>query len=241
MPLTTYAKLARILRPLLRFDRTENPDFFRQRFGDLEVVHRNTFLVEVARGRRVLHFGFLDHPLTTDKLTDGRLLHARIGKVAASLYGLDVDASALELYRSVTGDRENGLLDIEADGPLDAALRDRFDLILFADILEHLRNPGRALERLRDISLANPGSALWITVPNALSLKNAAQALDGTELVHPGHYTYFSPHTLRSLVESSGLAVERIVLCSNSLRDTRDALGLAHDGVGVLCRPRATG
>ncbi len=238
MATATFQRLLRLVRPMLRFDRRPPDAFFVQRFEGLPVVPRTEFLVDLARGRRVLHFGFLDHPLTAEKLRSGALLHAHLGRVAAALHGLDVDPAAIELYRRESGDTANGVLDIETDLPVDPALAGRFDLVLFPEILEHLRNPGRALERLRDLALANGGAEVCVTAPNALATKGAAFALDGVELVHPDHYAYYSPHTLRHLLESSGFEVERLVLCSNSARDARSDLGLGQDSVAALCRPR---
>src|SRR5262249_27220251 len=129
-------------------------------------VVRETFLIERSMRKRVLHLGFLDAPFTVDRFKSGELLHSQLAQVAQSIYGLDVSEPALEAYRSLSGDRDNAVVDIES--PIDLAVfSNRFDLIVFGEILEHLRNPGVALANLRAISLANDGCEVCITTPNA--------------------------------------------------------------------------
>ena len=85
---------------------------------------------------------------------------------------------------------------------LDPTVR-AFDLILFAEILEHLRNPGLALDNLRQLC-ATHHCKLCVTVPNALSVVAFTNALRGIESVHPDHCAYYSPHTLRKVLLDSG-------------------------------------
>jgi len=73
--------------------------------------------------------------------------------------------------------------------PFDAGFqpRQRFDLILMLDVLEHLPDPAAALEHAR--SLLTPGGRILITVP-------ALNALDHSRRRQP------SLHSLRSTVIS---------------------------------------
>lgn len=202
---------------------------------------RELFLQEVARGQRVLHFGFLDAPFLAEKMTSGDFLHAQLRAVASSIYGVDVHAESLERYRQLTGDHDNVLWDVQTT-PTGAAAdelcnpsRRRFDVVVFAEILEHLRNPGLALDNLRSICAAH-GCRLCVTVPNALSVVAFTNALRGVESVHPDHCTYYSPHTLRKLLLDSGFT--DVELSLYSAPGTLGSPGLTKHGVIAVASVR---
>ncbi len=181
-------------------------DMFFHELGEMnkEPVQREDFLIELSRNKRVLHFGFTDAPFTKTSLEGGRLLHCRIKEVAASVYGLDVDRAAVDIYRQTTGDTRNAILDIEAAPDIPGDLRNTFDLLLVGEILEHLKNPGHGLARLHTICAANPASKLVVTVPNAFAVLFFGAAVHGHEIVHPDHYYWFSPVTLKKLLVTYG-------------------------------------
>lgn len=202
---------------------------------DLQRVIREEYLVAACHGRRVLHFGFLDNPITREKISNGTLLHTRIAGVAKALYGVDVDSVNLEEYRRLTGDDANtvqNLLRPESDVSF---LSGRFDLILFPEVLEHLANPGAALAKLKEIMVENPGSTLIITVPNAYSLPHFVSACNNIELVHSDHYYYFSPVTLRKLLADSGFEHIDIMLYAHDHRFIGSP-GLTEHGVIAICK-----
>jgi hypothetical protein len=167
-------------------------------------VIRDDYLIDICRSKRVLHFGFLDYPITNSKIVNRGLLHTKIKEVAQSLYGIDVDSASLDLYRKFTGDHENIVEDFLGSGSDISSLAGKFDIILFPEVLEHIANPGIALEKLRQIVLLNPGSRVVVTVPNAYSLNHFSSACAGVEFVHADHYFYFSPVTLEKLLKDVG-------------------------------------
>jgi hypothetical protein len=181
-------------------------DMFFHELGDMnkQPVQREDFLIELSRNKRVLHFGFTDAPFTKTSLDGGTLLHCRLKDVAAFLYGVDVDRAAVDIYRQTTGDTCNAILDMEAELDIPGDLRNKYDLLLFGEILEHLKNPGHALARLHTICAANPASKLVVTVPNAFSVLFFGAAVHGHEIVHPDHYYWFSPVTLKKLLVTCG-------------------------------------
>jgi ubiquinone/menaquinone biosynthesis C-methylase UbiE len=60
---------------------------------------RDKWLVEKARGRRVLHLGCTDAPFAQQKLQQGNALHCALEAVAAEITGVDIDAEGLELLK----------------------------------------------------------------------------------------------------------------------------------------------
>ncbi len=92
----------------------------------------------------------------------------------------------------------------------------RFDGITMLDVLEHVVDPLTTLHRVRE--MLRPGGAVAIAVPNQRSLLTylvglyarmrgpAANALL-FKLYVPPHLHYFTPPTLRRLVEAAGLRI----------------------------------
>jgi hypothetical protein len=202
-------------------------------------VDREQFLVELCRGKRVLHFGFVDAPFSEERTRTGQLLHFKIKESAAFVHGTDVDEKSIALYRRITGDMHNSVLDIIHPQSDLAAFAKDFDVVLFGEVLEHLINPGLALANLREICERNPGSTLCITTPNAFSVACILSAIRDYELVHPDHYYYFSPTTLRKLLADSGFV--NIDLSFYASRTLKDSPGLTKHGVIALCNvPRVS-
>lgn len=88
---------------------------------------------------------------------------------------------------------------------------DQFDVIVFADVLEHLRIPGDVLKRLRAY-LKNNGAVI-ISIPNIAFITARLNLLlgrfDYTEygIMDRGHLRFFTLKTARELVTESGFRV----------------------------------
>lgn len=111
------------------------------------------------------------------------------------------------LDRVLTADALKGL---EALGREEA----RFDAFLFADILEHLEDPVRALCLAR--RLAEPGARLVASVPNVGHLSLVRDLVAGrfdpvpAGLADAGHLRWFSRDFLREVLEEASWRVEDI-------------------------------
>jgi 2-polyprenyl-3-methyl-5-hydroxy-6-metoxy-1,4-benzoquinol methylase len=204
---------------------------------NLQGVDRDAFLKELCQGQRVLHFGFVDSPFSAEKAKSGLLLHQKLRAVAKFIYGLDIDAACLEQYRQLTSDYNNSILDIQVPLPQADFLAANYQVILFGEILEHLLHPAAAMANLRLICAQNPGARLCITVPNAYSIMGFFTALSGAELVHPDHYFYFSPVTLRKLIRDTGF--ELIQMCQYGESVSLASPGITKHGLIALCTAAA--
>lgn len=143
------------------------------------VVDRAAFILERAKGQVVLHVG-----------ASGPL-HAKLVTAAATVYGLDRQAS-------------DGVeaIDLDAYGvPLPA--HPDVTLIVCGEVLEHLSNPGWLLDRLR----ANHSCSMLVTVPNAFSACGLHWLNRGIENVNAEHVAYYSHRTLTVLLARHGWRV----------------------------------
>jgi hypothetical protein len=141
----------------------------------------------------------------------------------------------LSQYRQLTNDEDNAILDIQKPLPQAEFLSAGYQIILFGEILEHLLHPASAMANLRQICAMNPVAKLCITVPNAYSVMGFFTALSGDELVHPDHYFYFSPMTLRKLVRDTGFVLEQMYLYGDHV--TLACPGITKHGLIALCSP----
>ena len=114
-------------------------------------------------------------------------------------------------------------------------------MILAGEIFEHLDNPGKALDSVRE--KMKPFSKFIITVPNAYSFKGFVRALLKYELIHPDHTLHHSPHTLKTLLSRYGFNVDLYFSYVNSgkgLVGTAANLFVRNnpqiaEGIGVVC------
>jgi SAM-dependent methyltransferase len=86
-----------------------------------------------------------------------------------------------------------------------------FDAVAVLDVLEHFADPLRFLTDLR--ARLAPGGRLLVQVPNWDSLLVRLEG-EYSSVVTPGHWSYFTPRTLRALLARSGfraLSVETIL------------------------------
>jgi SAM-dependent methyltransferase len=122
--------------------------------------------------------------------------------------GVELGATTAQEARRRGLDVRTGSLE-SCFGP---AAEERFDLITFWDVLEHLRDPRRELARAAD--LLAPGGILAATFPNVegwyprLSYRLLASHLGVWEYPElPVHLYDLAPHSARRLLERCGFSV----------------------------------
>lgn len=178
---------------------------FEQRLGSVRRVDRNPFLIDRARGKKVLHLGCADEHLVDLKLKNNAHLHAQLASVASELWGVDVSAEGiLQLRQAGFTNLIHG--DVERLDDIDELRDQHFDVIIAGELIEHLSNPGLFLKGCR--GLCSPDTELILTTPNALVYSQPIFACLNREAVHPDHTLFWSPSTLRTLIRRSGLAIK---------------------------------
>lgn len=166
------------------------------------VSNRDEFILSLCKEKRVLHIGATDWPFTREKLDKGQLLYVRIGNVAKEQIGIDLDEeSATFLNKKDVPNSTVLVLDMNTVHDLDFTP----DIILFGETIEHLINPGIALDNLKKVMTED--TILVTSTPNAFALKNFANAFRGIERQHPDHSMAFTYRTLIQLLAKCDLAV----------------------------------
>lgn len=191
------------------------------------VVDRRVHLPQLARGRRVLHLGCVDEHFTEERARTGDLLHEELAKVATELTGVDISLDGLrEIERLVPGRYIHG--DVEHLDDLDLP---EVDLVIAAELIEHLGAPSHFLEGLRRY-LDKVGAPAVITTPNAYSWRHFAfVAARRPEQVHEDHRLLYSLATLERSLAAADLEIHRLMV-----HTWRDSATLRGKAVGLVDR-----
>lgn len=163
------------------------------------VPGRIDHLCDLARGRRVLDVGVVDHTSGSDRRQ--WWLHGKLAEVAGELIGVDIVASEIEKLRAegydvacmdlTTGERPEG----------------RFDLIVAGELIEHLDRPTALLEAAAEL-LTSDGR-LVLTTPNPYACWRVFQNLRGRPVENVDHALLLSPWGIVELAERAGLVLDR--------------------------------
>ena len=135
-------------------------------------------------------------------------LSGLLGGLGFEVLGVDASESGIEIAQSHYGGSAAFLC--RAIGPgLAAELgRERFDVVVSSEVIEHLYTPADLLEVA--FAVLRPGGLLVLTTPYHGYLKNLVIAALGKFDAHVnplwdgGHIKFFSPRTLSALVAGSG-------------------------------------
>jgi 2-polyprenyl-3-methyl-5-hydroxy-6-metoxy-1,4-benzoquinol methylase len=163
------------------------PDYLGERWLLERLVVRRLETIEARLGRpgRMLDVG----------CATGVLVEAA-GRRGWTAVGVDVSTFATAQCHARGLDVRHGDL-WGADLP-----RDHFDVVVLDDTIEHLVDPSRALREIR--ALLRPGGLITLNTPN---YGGWLRRLMGRHWFHckpPEHLYYFSPRTLRAMLERHG-------------------------------------
>ncbi|MBA3359102.1 MAG: class I SAM-dependent methyltransferase [Thermoleophilaceae bacterium] len=115
-------------------------------------------------------------------------------------WGVEPSAFASEFARERLGLRVQEATLASADLPEGA-----FDAVVLDDVIEHLPNPGEALERVRELLSAE--GVLHLTLPDAGSRVARGLGMRWWSVI-PTHVQYFTRHSLAELLTTHGFTVE---------------------------------
>jgi len=168
-----------------------------------ETNSAHTRIVNLAgRNKKVVEFG----------CAGGHMSKVLKEENGCEIVGLEIDeedARQAERYcRSViVGDIEN----LEWCEKLSGS---RFDVAIFADVIEHLKAPERVLARVKDI--LKDDACILISVPNIANIAIRLELLLGSfeyeklGILDNTHLKYFTLKTITGLIESAGLYIDSI-------------------------------
>jgi 2-polyprenyl-3-methyl-5-hydroxy-6-metoxy-1,4-benzoquinol methylase len=157
---------------------------------------RNTLLLNyVGHGRKVLELG-----------CSTGYMSAELQRAGCQVWGVELDENAAESARQFC--RQVVVADLARPGWEDEITRQAFDVIMLADVLEHLPDPDEVLHRA--LQLLAPGGQIVISLPNVVHWTQRVEVLFGrfnyvsAGLLDFTHLRFFTLKTARSLIEAAG-------------------------------------
>lgn len=168
---------------------------------------RLQFLLDRCRGKDILHLGCTNEGHTDTLNAGGSLLHSRLIQVSKHVTGVDIDSTGIFKMRALNIE-DVYVGDVEHLQEMTELADKRFDLVIAGEIVEHLNNPGLALQGVK--GLLRPGGRLIITVPSAFSFAIVWRTLTRYEYVNFDHNYYFSGKTLSTLLKKNGYEIHEL-------------------------------
>ena len=163
------------------------------------IADRVSYLCELSKNKEILDIGCVEH--TINSSDNSQWLHGKLKKEAKSCIGVDILEQEVKLLQAKG-------YDIRVHDVTKEPLKQKFDLIICGEVLEHLNTPGdlvkNAAKMLRDsgklvISIPNP----WYMNVIFKNIFNENLYLDNAD-----HVSWFDPYTLCELGQRHGLVLD---------------------------------
>lgn len=155
---------------------------------EFDGMPREEIFGKLLAGKKVLHVGYADWPVTDASAS----LHVQLDKVCAKLDGIDPHDEADAVLKPLVRGKFFRSWD---------EIKGKYDVLLVPEVMEHVDNVRDFLEELDRA----PAKRVIITVPDAVQCRQGHFDFDKehkavVEVIHPDHNYWFSPYTLANLV-----------------------------------------
>ena len=162
---------------------------------------RLEYFFSMCKNKLVIHFGCTDYPI----FNPGYNLHIQLSSVAQELHGFDIDLDGIVKLKEY--------VDQPYYSDYETIKNNKYDVCLVPETIEHVDNIKEFLQRLESID----AKVFIITAPNCFVHENMKRnTFKGgvySEIVHPDHNCWFSPYTLKNVIEKySSLKVIQVFL-----------------------------
>jgi SAM-dependent methyltransferase len=158
-------------------------------------------LAMVGANKRVLEFGCASGYMS-----------ARLKDAGCHVTGVDVDAEALAEARLICD--ETFLVDLDVRSLADFLPETTYDVVIFGDVLEHLRDPWATLDSAR--RYIAPGGFAIVSIPNIahgsirLDLLRGNFEYSETGILDDTHLRFFTLRSAEDLCLRAGYEIEQI-------------------------------
>lgn len=200
-------KLKALLKKIIKKPKPEylnHAAFWIQDVSFKSINDRFTFFEELCRNQNVLHLGCTDWPIFDPSYN----LHIKLDKVAKSIHGLDIDEDGIEnLKKYVNQPYFTNTSQVKDN---------EYDICIVPETIEHVANVADFLKGLNQVN----AKTFYITAPNCFSKvhmsRNHYSEDRIKEIVHPDHNCWYSPFTLKNVIQKySNIKVEEVFLLND--------------------------
>ena len=176
----------------------------------VNTLYRDDYLLKLAKGKNILHLGFVDHiPLIDEKIKRGNWLHKKLMDVSNICYGVDINEEGIKYIQENYKYEDLYVLDITSDVIPKKILDTKFDYIFIPDVIEHIGNPVTFLSSIRERFKGNTDKII-LTTPNAFRWNNFMNTFKNIECINTDHRFWFTPFTLSKITIDSGFKINSL-------------------------------
>ena len=176
-----------------------------------KIVDRRHWIVDQCRDKEVLDIGFVADPQLVKKPNHDVPLHDQLVKTVLTYTGIDKKIpgyNSQDPYFSQTNTQTSSqYFEMDIEGYVNPGYP--YDVVILAEVLEHLSNPGKALDNIKKIMKEN--TKFLISVPNCFHQRVQDELKLGTEQVHKDHIAWYSPCTLTTLLTRHGFKIDQLL------------------------------
>ncbi|MGW5362429.1 class I SAM-dependent methyltransferase [Actinopolymorpha pittospori] len=154
------------------------------------------------------------------------IVSSALGRLAAKdVTCVDVDDDALRAAER-SGVSRTAIVDLERPDWYEALPEREYDVVILADVLEHLHDPGRTLATLQEQKIVATDGLVVVSFPNVAHESILGQLLAGsfayteTGLLDRTHIRFFTLTTMRDLLEENGFLVEQVHRTLRTMEET---------------------
>lgn len=189
----------------------------------------------INKNSKVLEFGTA-HGILTKYLKE---------ELNCTIYGVEIDEECAEIAREYTDKFHVG--DIECFNWVSEFSGEKFDYIIFSDVLEHLYNPHDVLLKAKE--LMKEDGLILLSLPNVSHNSIVIELLDDsfdyrrTGLLDNTHIRFFTEKSIKKFVKNTGLNIsyETGVYIQPSLTEFKKEYSSVTKGVSDFLRKRTYG
>lgn len=154
--------------------------------------------------KTILDLGCVEHKL--ESIHKDRIwVHDFFHSVGKRVVGVDYMKDAIDKLK------EKGY-NVRCQNVENLEINGKFDIVFAGEIIEHLNNPGLFLSKVK--KALNDKGLFILTTPNAFSVQRFISIFwhrTNDPPVNPEHTCYYTPHTLRTLLERYGFKIKKII------------------------------
>ena len=163
------------------------------------IADRVSYLCKLSQNKDILDIGCVEHIIESS--ANSQWLHGRLKKAAKSCIGVDILESEVKTLQTKG-------YDIRVHDVTQEPLKQKFDLIICGEVLEHINTPGELLNNTSKM-LRDTGR-LVISIPNPwyinVIIKNTFS--NNPYVDNADHVSWFDPCTLCELGQRHGLRLD---------------------------------
>ena len=151
--------------------------------------------------KNVLDLGIVDHDARYEQKKGW--LHGDLKRISKKIMGIDIDEKSIKILKQKE-------YDVIARNVENFDLKEKFDVVVAGDLIEHLDNVGNFLKCVK--KHMRKDSLFILTTPNCLSLSNWIELLifGKIKFINEQHTHWYDENTIKRILKNHDFKIEEL-------------------------------